>query len=85
MGFGILPQPNGLAVPDASRHPVTSTADVLELMTIGLMNRSVGATALNERSSRSHSVLTVHVRGVDLETDAVLRGSLHLVDLAWSL
>ncbi|GMP96284.1 hypothetical protein CsSME_00044991 [Camellia sinensis var. sinensis] len=57
---------------------------VLELMTIGLMNRSVGATALNERSSRSHSVLTVHVRGVDLETDAVLRGSLHLVDLAGS-
>lgn len=30
------------------------------------------------------SVLTVHVRGVDLETDAVLRGSLHLVDLAGS-
>ncbi|KAL6979582.1 hypothetical protein U1Q18_021240 [Sarracenia purpurea var. burkii] len=76
--------PNGLAVPDASIHPVTSTADVLELMNVGLMNRAVGATALNERSSRSHSVLTVHVRGTDLETDAVLRGSLHLVDLAGS-
>lgn len=35
-------------------HPVKSTADVLELMNIGLMNRAVGATALNERSSRSH-------------------------------
>jgi hypothetical protein len=35
-------------------HAVTSTADVLELMRIGLMNRAVGATALNERSSRSH-------------------------------
>ncbi|KAJ0798550.1 putative minus-end-directed kinesin ATPase [Helianthus annuus] len=43
-----------------------------------------GATALNERSSRSHSVLTVHVRGTDLETNAVLRGNLHLVDLAGS-
>ena len=32
----------------------------------------------------SCSVLTVHIRGVDLETDAVLRGSLHLVDLAGS-
>ncbi|CAL5434060.1 unnamed protein product [Camellia sinensis] len=84
LGIWNTAQPNGLAVPDASMHPVTSTADVLELMTIGLMNRSVGATALNERSSRSHSVLTVHVRGVDLETDAVLRGSLHLVDLAGS-
>nr|GEW73286.1 kinesin KP1 [Tanacetum cinerariifolium] len=77
-------QPNGLAVPDASMHPVTSTADVLELMNLGLMNRAVGATALNERSSRSHSVLTVHVRGTDLETNGVLRGNLHLVDLAGS-
>lgn len=30
------------------------------------------------------SVLTIHVRGVDLETDAILRGSLHLIDLAGS-
>ncbi|CAK7335545.1 unnamed protein product [Dovyalis caffra] len=77
-------QPNGLAVPDASMHAVTSTADVLDLMNIGLMNRAVGATALNERSSRSHSVLTVHVYGMDLETGAVLHGNLHLVDLAGS-
>ncbi|XP_010418391.1 PREDICTED: kinesin-like protein KIN-14G isoform X3 [Camelina sativa] len=76
--------PNGLAVPDASMHCVRSTEDVLELMNIGLMNRIVGATALNERSSRSHCVLSVHVRGVDVETDSVLRGSLHLVDLAGS-
>uniref|UniRef100_A0A5B6YQ47 Kinesin-like protein n=1 Tax=Davidia involucrata TaxID=16924 RepID=A0A5B6YQ47_DAVIN len=84
LGIWNTTQPNGLAVPDASMHPVKSTVDVLELMNIGLMNRAVGATALNERSSRSHSVLTVHVRGTDLETDVVLRGSLHLVDLAGS-
>ncbi|GFZ01375.1 P-loop nucleoside triphosphate hydrolases superfamily protein with CH (Calponin Homology) domain-containing protein [Actinidia rufa] len=71
-------------VPDASIHPVKSTEDILELMNIGLMNRAVGSTALNERSSRSHSVLTVHVRGIDLESDTVLRGCLHLVDLAGS-
>lgn len=84
LGIWNTVQPNGLAVPDASMHSVKSTEDVLELMSIGLMNRAVGATALNERSSRSHSVLTVHVRGTDMETDAVLRGSLHLVDLAGS-
>ncbi|CAH9117047.1 unnamed protein product [Cuscuta europaea] len=84
LGIWNTTQPNGLAVPDASMHPVKSTTDVLELMKIGLMNRAVGATALNERSSRSHSVLTVHVRGMELETDGVLRGCLHLVDLAGS-
>ncbi|XP_030946459.1 kinesin-like protein KIN-14J isoform X1 [Quercus lobata] len=84
LGIWSTTQPNGLAVPEASMHSVQSTSDVLEFMHIGLMNRAVGATALNERSSRSHSVLTVHVRGTDLETNAVLRGSLHLVDLAGS-
>ncbi|KAK8533137.1 hypothetical protein V6N13_046300 [Hibiscus sabdariffa] len=84
LGIWSTTQPNGLAVPEASMHSVNSTADVLELMNIGLMNRAVGATALNERSSRSHSILTVHVCGTDLKTKTVLRGSLHLVDLAGS-
>ncbi|XP_019059322.1 PREDICTED: kinesin-like protein KIN-14G isoform X2 [Tarenaya hassleriana] len=84
LGICTTALPNGLAVPDASIHCVRSTEDVLELMTIGLTNRAVGATALNERSSRSHCVLSVHVRGVDMETDSTLRGSLHLVDLAGS-
>ncbi|KAL5735585.1 hypothetical protein ACOSQ2_030373 [Xanthoceras sorbifolium] len=77
-------QSNGLNVPDASLVPVTSTEDVLELMRIGQKNRAVGATALNERSSRSHSVLTVHVLGKELVTGSILKGCLHLVDLAGS-
>ncbi|KAG5155586.1 hypothetical protein JHK82_013555 [Glycine max] len=84
LGIWNTAQPNGLAVPDASMHSVNSMADVLELMNIGLMNRATSATALNERSSRSHSVLSVHVRGTDLKTNTLLRGCLHLVDLAGS-
>ncbi|KAG6672852.1 hypothetical protein I3842_16G080100 [Carya illinoinensis] len=84
--LGILShsQPNGLAVPDASMQPVKSTSDVMDLMDMGLRNRAVGATALNERSSRSHSVLTIHVVGRDVKTGAPLLGNLHLVDLAGS-
>ncbi|KAK8467219.1 hypothetical protein PHAVU_008G281800 [Phaseolus vulgaris] len=77
-------QLNGLNVPDASLVPVNCTQDVLDLMKVGQRNRAVGATALNERSSRSHSVLTVHVRGRDLESNSILKGCLHLVDLAGS-
>ena len=44
----------GLSVPDASLVPVSSTIDVIELMNLGQRNRAVGATALNDRSSRSH-------------------------------
>ncbi|CAM0910320.1 unnamed protein product [Alopecurus aequalis] len=84
LGISNASFPNGLAVPDATIHPVNSTSDVIELMRTGLGNRAVGATALNERSSRSHSVVTVHIQGLDLKTGATLRGALHLVDLAGS-
>uniref|UniRef100_A0A804QA12 Kinesin motor domain-containing protein n=1 Tax=Zea mays TaxID=4577 RepID=A0A804QA12_MAIZE len=47
-------QPNGLAVPDATMCPIDSTSHVIELMQKGHNNRSMSATALNERSSRSH-------------------------------
>ena len=102
-------QPFGLAVPDATLLPVNSTSDVIELMDIGLRNRAVGATAMNERSSRSHrlvcfvilsnvrpyiivllsfmqtySIVTIHVRGADLNGGSSLHGNLHLVDLAGS-
>lgn len=77
-------QLNGLNVPDACLVPVKCTQDVLDLMKIGQKNRAVGATALNERSSRSHSVLTVHVRGKELLSGSILKGCLHLVDLAGS-
>ncbi|KAJ6404151.1 hypothetical protein OIU84_012357 [Salix udensis] len=56
----------GLNVPDANIIPVSSTCDVIDLMYLGQRNRAVGATALNDRSSRSHSCLTVHVQGRDL-------------------
>ncbi|XP_057439244.1 kinesin-like protein KIN-14I [Lotus japonicus] len=74
----------GLSVPNASLVPVSSTVDVIELMNLGQRNRAVGATALNDRSSRSHSCLTVHIQGRDLTSGAILRGCMHLVDLAGS-
>ncbi|KAH1135961.1 hypothetical protein GYH30_013582 [Glycine max] len=84
--LGILtrPQPKGLAVPDASLFPVKSPSDVIKLMDIGLKNRAIGATAMNERSSRSHSVVSIHIRGKDLKTGSTMVGNLHLVDLAGS-
>ncbi|KDP23424.1 hypothetical protein JCGZ_23257 [Jatropha curcas] len=80
----IYNEQNGINVPDANLVQVSSTGDVLNLMNIGQRNRSVSATAMNDRSSRSHSCLTVHVLGRNLTSGTVLRGSMHLVDLAGS-
>ncbi|KAA8518157.1 hypothetical protein F0562_015631 [Nyssa sinensis] len=74
---------NGLSLPDATMHSVKSTADVLNLMKLGEVNRVVSSTAINNQSSRSHSVLTVHVHGKDVSR-SIVRSCLHLVDLAGS-
>ncbi|RXH82195.1 hypothetical protein DVH24_036536 [Malus domestica] len=75
---------NGINVPEANLVPVSSTSDVIYLMNLGHKNRSVSATAMNDRSSRSHSCLTVHIHGRDLTSGSILRGCMHLVDLAGS-
>ncbi|KAL4607875.1 hypothetical protein ACB092_09G207000 [Castanea dentata] len=74
---------NGLSLPDATMHPVKSTTDVLNLMKLGEVNRVVSSTAINNSSSRSHSVLTVHVHGKDI-SGSTIHSCLHLVDLAGS-
>ncbi|KAK9026549.1 hypothetical protein V6N11_039386 [Hibiscus sabdariffa] len=74
---------DGLSLPDATLHTVKSTSDVLNLMKYGEVNRVVCSTAINSRSSRSHSILTVHVHGKDASGN-LLRSCLHLVDLAGS-
>ncbi|KAL6653723.1 hypothetical protein ACP70R_008647 [Stipagrostis hirtigluma subsp. patula] len=71
-------------VPDANIVTVSSTSDVIEVMNLGQKNRAVCSTSMNDRSSRSHSCVTVHVQGRDLTSGNVLRGCMHLVDLAGS-
>ncbi|PHU02183.1 Kinesin-4 [Capsicum chinense] len=52
-------------------------------MKLGDVNRAVGSIAMNNRSSCSHSVLTVHVLGEDTSGN-IIHSCLHLVDLAGS-
>ncbi|XP_042398268.1 kinesin-like protein KIN-14A isoform X2 [Zingiber officinale] len=77
LGFG------GLSIPNATMQSVQSSADVLNLMRLGEKNRAFSSTAMNHRSSRSHSVLTVHVHGKDMSGNTTT-SCLHLVDLAGS-
>lgn len=74
---------DGLCLPDATMHSVSSTMDVLRLMEAGEVNRAVSSTSMNNRSSRSHSIFMVHVRGKDT-SGGTIRSCLHLVDLAGS-
>ena len=60
------------------------TADEIEkLIAAGARHRAAGAHALNKDSSRSHSIVTLYIRGTTAAGDA-LSSKLHLVDLAGS-
>ncbi|PNT70241.1 kinesin-like protein KIN-14A [Brachypodium distachyon] len=75
---------NGLFnLPDAKMCAVQSPSDVMNLMLLGENHRASSTTAMNNRSSRSHSILTVHVNGKDMSGN-VSCSCLHLVDLAGS-
>ena len=75
----------------AVEAPVASEDDLLGLLEHGEEHKRYGATAMNDRSSRAHSVLVLnlsHVRpsgaegGVGMEGGALVKSQLLLADLA---
>lgn len=75
---------SGSNVPDAIQVEVDSVDDVLEALDRGARNRAVAETKMNERSSRSHQILTIMVDCVYTSTHERTLGCLHLIDLAGS-
>jgi kinesin family protein C2/C3 len=63
---------------------VQDADDVAALMSKGASQRATSETKMNDRSSRSHQILTVIVDGVHKLTRARSHGCLHLIDLAGS-
>jgi hypothetical protein len=74
----------GTRVTDATVLPLGSALQVRTLLSLAQSRRTVAATLMNERSSRSHSVFTLRVTGVNELTGETCEGSLNLVDLAGS-
>ena len=65
------------------RRRVTSADEVEFLITAGSRHRAAGAHALNKDSSRSHSIVTLYIRG-ETAAGEPISSKLHLVDLAGS-
>eukprot|EP00903_Cladosiphon_okamuranus_P012052 g11316.t1 len=74
----------GNFVPGLTTVGVSTLEEVLRLLAVADKNRASACTNLNDHSSRSHLILSVNVRGVNLHTGATSTGRLHLIDLAGS-
>jgi kinesin family protein 5 len=74
----------GIYIAGVTEEYVTSVEELLNIMSLGAVNRATAATGMNEGSSRSHSVFTITVQQKDVITSATKSGKLVLVDLAGS-
>jgi len=81
----------GVFVKDLSTFTVKSPEDLLKILKVGQKQRKVGATKMNEGSSRSHSILTITIESSEKSTDkdgqeavSYKVGKLNMVDLAGS-
>lgn len=76
----------GVYVEGLTEEITQSTVDMEELIKRGISNRHVGSTAMNERSSRSHSVLTTTIES-KTQKDGLWNiriSRFHIIDLAGS-
>ncbi|CAI4228094.1 unnamed protein product [Auanema sp. JU1783] len=73
----------GVYVAGLSMHVCHDVKSCHDMMVKGFNNRHVGATLMNKDSSRSHSIFTVYVEGMN-ESGSIRTGKLNLVDLAGS-
>uniref|UniRef100_F7DS94 Kinesin-like protein n=1 Tax=Equus caballus TaxID=9796 RepID=F7DS94_HORSE len=74
-----------ILIPGLTQKPITSFADFERHFLPASQNRTVGATRLNQRSSRSHAVLLVKVDQRErLAPFRQREGKLYLIDLAGS-
>lgn len=75
----------GVFVKDLSTSVCKSAVEIQQLMNVGNQNRTIGATNMNEHSSRSHAIFLITIEmGSIGDTGGIRVGRLNLVDLAGS-
>ncbi|PFH34710.1 putative kinesin [Besnoitia besnoiti] len=74
----------GTVITDAVEVPLSSVADVLDVIQTGFANRALGTTLSNEKSSRSHAIFQITLRQDSIAECTTKSSQLLLVDLAGS-
>ncbi|TRZ17730.1 hypothetical protein HGM15179_009395 [Zosterops borbonicus] len=67
-----------------SLQQATNEEEALNLLFLGDTNRMIAETPMNQASSRSHCIFTIHISSKEPGSATIHRSKLHLVDLAGS-
>ncbi|XP_037002076.2 kinesin-like protein KIF6 [Artibeus jamaicensis] len=81
----ILEDPNqNIHLKNLSLHQATTEEEALNLLFLGDTNRMIAETPMNQASTRSHCIFTIHLSSKEPGSATVRHAKLHLVDLAGS-
>jgi len=87
-GLKVRESPSGAVyVQGLSKYPVDCYEMIERKMDEGYNNRSIGATLMNQTSSRAHTIITIEFKQVHIEEDGRRTEKfsvINLVDLAGS-
>lgn len=67
-----------------SLHQANNEEEALNLLFLGDTNRMIAETPMNQASTRSHCIFTIHISSRSPGSATIRRAKLHLVDLAGS-
>ncbi|XP_071963656.1 kinesin-like protein KIF6 [Antedon mediterranea] len=67
-----------------SIHPANNEEEALNLLFLGDTNRMIAETPMNQASTRSHCIFTIHVSARETGSATIRKAKVHLVDLAGS-
>ncbi|XP_025915618.1 kinesin-like protein KIF6 [Apteryx rowi] len=67
-----------------SLQQATNEEEALNLLFLGDTNRMIAETPMNQASTRSHCIFTIHISSKEPGSATIRRSKLHLVDLAGS-
>ncbi|CAH2256221.1 kinesin KIF6 isoform X2 [Pelobates cultripes] len=86
-----LPKVTIMEDPDQNIHlknlslqQANNEEEALNLLFLGDTNRMIAETPMNQASTRSHCIFTIHISSKEPGSDTIRRSKLHLVDLAGS-
>ena len=74
----------GVQLVGADERVCASLSELLRLLALGESRKRYRATNMNERSSRAHTLLMLHVTRTNAHARTLTRSHLHVVDLAGS-
>lgn len=81
--LSIVDNGDNVLVRGLSERRIYRAADMYAVLQEGSESRSIGATEMNQQSSRSHAIFTITICKIS-ETEGTIRGKINFVDLAGS-